>query len=120
MCTRAAILSTVIEPLAIGDVEIGSLVRRGPGPVVASGVCHTDVSAMHGLMPVPLPAILGHEGRGSPRRWGRGHEAQRRGSRIVGRDALWGVPRLSGGRPFVCHHLLALAFGGPCLTGRSA
>jgi hypothetical protein len=65
MRTRAAILSQVNEPLAINDVEIGEpqfgevLVQ-----MVASGVCHTDVSVMHGLLPLPLPAILGHEGAG--------------------------------------------------------
>ena len=63
MRTRAAILSKPGSPLTIEDVEVGEpkagevLVR-----IVASGVCHTDLSVIHGMLPVPLPAIPGHEG----------------------------------------------------------
>ena len=32
--------------------------------VVACGVCHTDEVAQHQIIPVPLPAVLGHEGCG--------------------------------------------------------
>lgn len=32
--------------------------------LVASGVCHTDLSVVQGKLPVPPPAILGHEGAG--------------------------------------------------------
>lgn len=30
----------------------------------AVGVCHTDISAARGVIPYPLPAVLGHEGAG--------------------------------------------------------
>ena len=30
--------------------------------VKACGICHTDIAAQQGKLPVPLPAILGHEG----------------------------------------------------------
>ncbi len=40
----------------------------GPGQVKvalkASGICHTDLSAMNGTMPMPAPVVLGHEGAG--------------------------------------------------------
>ncbi|MGI5171425.1 NAD(P)-dependent alcohol dehydrogenase [Spirillospora sp. CA-253888] len=32
--------------------------------LVATGLCHTDLSVLAGRMPVPLPAVLGHEGAG--------------------------------------------------------
>ncbi len=32
--------------------------------VVASGVCHTDAIVRDQIAPVPLPAVLGHEGSG--------------------------------------------------------
>ena len=87
MRTRAAILSKVSDPPVIGDVEIGEpQFGEVRVQVVASGVCHTDVSVMHGLLPVPLPAILGHEGAGIVQAVGPGgHEAQRGGSRGHGR-----------------------------------
>jgi aryl-alcohol dehydrogenase len=63
MRTRAAILTQPNTPLTIADVEIGEpkqgevLVR-----MVGSGVCNTDLAVIHGKLPLPLPAILGHEG----------------------------------------------------------
>ncbi|WP_227816414.1 NAD(P)-dependent alcohol dehydrogenase [Nitrogeniibacter aestuarii] len=32
--------------------------------VVATGVCHTDIVVRDGMLPTPLPAVLGHEGAG--------------------------------------------------------
>jgi len=43
---------------------------RKPGPreviveIVAAGLCHSDLSFMSGLYPVPSPAVCGHEGAG--------------------------------------------------------
>jgi S-(hydroxymethyl)glutathione dehydrogenase/alcohol dehydrogenase len=48
------------------DLEL----RSGPGPgevrlrVHATGLCHSDLSAISGTMPVALPAVLGHEAAG--------------------------------------------------------
>jgi Zn-dependent alcohol dehydrogenase len=120
MRTRAAILSQVNEPLAIGEVEIGEpqfgevLVR-----MVASGVCHTDVHVMHGLLPVPLPAILGHEGAGIVQAVGPGVTKLSAGDHVV----MAAVPHCGQcrtcleGKPFVCQHLFALAFGGAMPDG---
>jgi aryl-alcohol dehydrogenase len=38
--------------------------------IVASGLCHTDLVARDQYMPVPLPAVLGHEGAGIVERVG--------------------------------------------------
>lgn len=32
--------------------------------IVAVGICHTDIAAREGQMPIALPAVLGHEGAG--------------------------------------------------------
>ena len=43
---------------------------RAPGPrdviveIAAAGLCHSDLSYMHGLYPVPSPGVCGHEGAG--------------------------------------------------------
>lgn len=64
---RAAVLQ------AVGDAKLDlrdDVTAVGPGPgevrvrVRAAGVCHTDHSARVGLIPVTLPAVLGHEGAG--------------------------------------------------------
>jgi aryl-alcohol dehydrogenase len=40
--------------------------------IVAAGVCHTDQITRHGDMPMPFPAVLGHEGAGIVERVGEG------------------------------------------------
>lgn len=64
---RAAILKNV------GDSELEvrddvSLVDLGPNQVKvkieAAGLCHSDLSAMTGVLPQPTPLVLGHEGSG--------------------------------------------------------
>ena len=61
---RAAIFVGTPE-LSVEDV---TPLDPGPRQVVvrigASGVCHSDVSASNGSLPLPPPCILGHEGAG--------------------------------------------------------
>lgn len=63
---RAAVLAAVGRPLEVrSDVEVED---PHPGEVlvrlVASGVCHSDLSAREGVMMMPTPVVLGHEGAG--------------------------------------------------------
>jgi S-(hydroxymethyl)glutathione dehydrogenase / alcohol dehydrogenase len=63
---RAAILTAYNEPLEIEEVTAAPM---GPRDVLvhidASGVCHSDLSMANGSLPLPPPAILGHEGAGT-------------------------------------------------------
>lgn len=62
---RAAILREEGHPLSLEDVEIADLCAGEILVRIAGvGVCHTDISAAQGLVPLPLPAVLGHEGAG--------------------------------------------------------
>jgi S-(hydroxymethyl)glutathione dehydrogenase/alcohol dehydrogenase len=62
---RAAIFVGEGQPLEVEDVT-----PRPPDPkdvtvqVLASGVCHSDLSIVNGYVPLPPPSILGHEGAG--------------------------------------------------------
>jgi S-(hydroxymethyl)glutathione dehydrogenase/alcohol dehydrogenase len=63
---RAVILTELNKDFEIrDDIELS-----GPGPgevrvrMVASGLCHSDVSFQNGTAPVRLPSIVGHEGAG--------------------------------------------------------
>ncbi len=62
---RAAVLTAAPGELEICDVNID-----GPGPdevlirTAACGLCHSDLHVMEGLLPVPLPSVLGHEAAG--------------------------------------------------------
>jgi S-(hydroxymethyl)glutathione dehydrogenase/alcohol dehydrogenase len=63
---RAAILTGHGEPLSIEAVTLGELGPRGVlVRVEASGVCHSDLSAATGAVPMGVPMILGHEGAGT-------------------------------------------------------
>jgi aryl-alcohol dehydrogenase len=55
MRIRAAVLRDVDEPFDLGEV----LVR-----LVATGICHTDLSMREDFRSAPLPVVLGHEGFG--------------------------------------------------------
>src|SRR2546423_6617665 len=53
-----------------GDLQLAEIEVDDPRPdevlvrIVASGVCHTDLSVREDVTPFPLPGVLGHEGAG--------------------------------------------------------
>jgi aryl-alcohol dehydrogenase len=65
MKIAAAIARAPGAPFSIEEVELAS-----PAPdevlvrIVGVGICGTDLSARDGKTPLPLPAVLGHEGAG--------------------------------------------------------
>src|SRR5437867_11996992 len=81
---RAAVLHAnhvplAVEPLAVRDVRDGEvLVRLG-----ASGVCHSDLHAITGDLPMPLPCVLGHEGAGVVEAVGAGVQRVKPGDHVV-------------------------------------
>lgn len=50
----------VVDDLDVTDLQPNQVRVR----IVATGVCHSDVSGMNGTIPQPVPAVLGHEGAG--------------------------------------------------------
>ncbi|MFG2592342.1 NAD(P)-dependent alcohol dehydrogenase [Streptomyces sp. NPDC048438] len=48
------------ERAVLDDPRPGEVLVR----LVATGLCHTDLSVLSGRLPTPLPAVLGHEGAG--------------------------------------------------------
>jgi aryl-alcohol dehydrogenase len=62
---RAAVVHAPGEPFSIEDVTLGEL--QGDEILVdvkGVGICHTDLSAAAGVVPIPFPTVLGHEGSG--------------------------------------------------------
>ena len=65
MKIKAAVTHEKGAPFVIEEVELAPpqkheiLVK-----IVACGVCHTDEAVQQQFIPVPLPAVLGHEGCG--------------------------------------------------------
>jgi len=62
---KAAVLNTIPGPL---DVENITIDKPGPREVlirtVAAGLCHSDLHVMEGLLPNPVPVVMGHESAG--------------------------------------------------------
>jgi S-(hydroxymethyl)glutathione dehydrogenase/alcohol dehydrogenase len=62
---KAAVLREVGKPIEIAEVAIGT---PGPREVLirtrAVGLCHSDLHVIEGVLPFPLPTILGHESAG--------------------------------------------------------
>lgn len=62
---RAAVVRAPGEPFTIEDVTLSELQRDEVlVNVKGVGVCHTDISAAAGVVPIPFPTVLGHEGSG--------------------------------------------------------
>lgn len=49
-----------ILPLELAEPAAGEVLVK----LVATGLCHTDIAVRDGEMPMPMPAVLGHEGAG--------------------------------------------------------
>ncbi|OAN58487.1 NAD(P)-dependent alcohol dehydrogenase [Sphingomonas sp. TDK1] len=63
-------IQAAVTEAAGGDFRIETVRIDAPGPdqllvrIVACGVCHTDMVMRDGALPVPFPAVFGHEGAG--------------------------------------------------------
>ncbi|HEX2578284.1 MAG TPA: Zn-dependent alcohol dehydrogenase [Aquihabitans sp.] len=113
---KAAVLPGVDTPLETrDDVEIAD---PGPGEVlvkvVASGVCHSDLSVQNGTIPLPTPIVLGHEGAGIVEAVGDGVSRVAVGDHVV----LSFVPscgecyQCNHGQPYICEKSGMQAAGG--------
>ena len=104
---RAAVMRNVGDE-KLDVVHDAEVVDPGPGMVKvafrATGVCHSDLSAMKGIVPLPAPCILGHEGAGEVLEVGDGVTTLAPGDHVV---ASWIAPcgtcsYCIGGQPNLC------------------
>src|SRR6478672_11445171 len=96
---KAAIATAVGSPLEIVDIDVADPkageIRIQMG---ASGVCHSDLSVVRGVLPIALPAVLGHEGAGTITQLGEGVDHLSIGDHVV---VSW-VPQC--GKCYFCEH----------------
>lgn len=63
--TRAAVLEESGQALRVEELTLEPPKEREVAiRVVASGICHSDYSIVHGVLRSPLPIVLGHEAGG--------------------------------------------------------
>ncbi|MBV8966726.1 MAG: alcohol dehydrogenase catalytic domain-containing protein [Mycobacteriaceae bacterium] len=113
---RAVVLREVGQPTAVEEVTLRALgATEVRVRIVASGVCHTDLSVRDGQMPALLPCTLGHEGAGIVVEVGDDVTTVTPGEHVV---LTWNVPCRSCAHCLrdeaqLCPHGLDHAFGEP-------
>lgn len=112
--SRATGSALTIEEIRLPSLDAGEVLVR----LDAVGVCHTDIAAHAGKLPVPRPVVLGHEGAGTVARVGAGVPGVQVGSRVVISYASCGqCPSCAGGLQSYCHAFVRLNFTGERVNG---
>ena len=68
-----------VEKISVAEPKSGQLRVK----ILACGVCHTDSAARAGIIPVPRPVVLGHEGVGIVESIGAGVRGFELGDRVI-------------------------------------
>jgi aryl-alcohol dehydrogenase len=119
MKTTAAVVDAPGGAHRISEIDLtgpraGEVLVR----IVASGVCHTDQIAQEQVIPVPLPAVLGHEGAGVVVEVGAGVDDLRPGDGVCLSFASCGqCLECLKARPFLCRDFNRLNFSGRMRDG---
>lgn len=106
----AAVLREPRGALALEDVELedpreGEVLVR----IAGVGICHTDLGACDGHVPLPLPVVLGHEGAGVVEAVGDGVRALQPGDHVVlSFDSCGACQTCRDGHPAYCREFAAL------------
>src|SRR5882724_10716819 len=102
---RAALCRELNKPVVIEEITVEPP-RRGEVTIKlgACGVCHSDLSATNGTIPMPPPLILGHEAAGEVVEVGEGVDGFALGDHVVSSFIyMCGKCRFcSAGRPVLC------------------
>jgi NDMA-dependent alcohol dehydrogenase len=102
---KAVVCRELNQPVVVEEISIEPP-RRGEVMVkiAACGVCHSDLSATNGTIPLPPPLILGHEAAGEVVEVGEGVTALKAGDHVVSSFIyMCGECRFcAAGRPVLC------------------
>ena len=115
MKIKAAVVREKAGPFQIEEVELDAprdnevLVR-----IVGSGICHTDLSARNGYMPLPPPpSVFGHEGAGIVEKVGKQVTKVKKGDHVVlGWDSCGACVACRSGNDPYCMNFFPLNFSG--------
>lgn len=106
-----------IETIEIEEPRDNEILVR----MVATGICHTDLSVMEQILPAPLPIALGHEGAGIVEKVGSKVTKVVPGDHVVMTyDYCGHCPSCDDGDHTYCHNSYDYCFGGNRPDGSSA
>jgi len=108
----AAVAEGIGKPFRITTLELdepaaGEILVR----IVAVGLCHTDLAARDGDMPIEAPVVLGHEGAGIVTSVGAGVTKVRAGDHVILTfDSCGACANCRRDRPSYCYEFTAMNF----------
>lgn len=118
---RAVVCREVGKPVVVETVSVEPP-KRGEVMIrlAACGVCHSDLSATNGTLPLPTPLVLGHEGAGVVCAVGEGVEGLALGDHVLSSFvSMCGKCRYcQTGRPQLCDQAAKAAWTLPDGTNR--
>ena len=122
MRIQAAVTASQGAPFDVQPIELDAL---RPDEVLvevaATGICHTDLIVRDQWYPVPLPAVLGHEGAGTVREVGAAVTRLALGDRVaMSFDSCGACPTCLTGRPSYCHSFFEYNFAAQRRDGTTA
>lgn len=81
--------------------------------IKAAGICHSDLSALSGILPTTVPAVLGHEAAGVVAEVGEGVTHVVPGDHVIlcFTPACRACPECLAGQPYLCISAIGDAFG---------
>lgn len=104
----------IIEDLTLAEPTANEILVK----IVASGLCHTDEVALQQLIPVPLPAVLGHEGSGIVEKVGNNVTEFKAGDHVGLSFGFCGkCENCLSAKPFACVDFNTINFGGTLADG---
>ncbi len=102
---KAVLFRELNKPVVVEEITVDPP-KRGEVSVkiAACGVCHSDLSAVNGTIPLPPPLVLGHEAAGEVIEVGEGVSGLAVGDHVVSNFIyMCGTCRFcAGGRPVLC------------------
>jgi aryl-alcohol dehydrogenase len=103
-----------VQTLELDSPKAGEVLVR----IKSVGLCHTDLAAREGIVPIAMPAVLGHEGAGEVLEVGEGVTKVKAGDKVALTFNSCGVcDNCTVGSPAYCYQFLPLNYAGGRLDG---
>ncbi|WP_028937441.1 NAD(P)-dependent alcohol dehydrogenase [Pseudonocardia spinosispora] len=103
-----------LETLTLDGPKAGEVLVK----IASVGLCHTDLAAREGIVPIAMPAVLGHEGAGTVVEVGEGVTKVKAGDKVaLTFNSCGQCPNCQRGERAYCYQFLPLNYMGTRLDG---